>query len=424
MEIPILQALRSRDKYRTLAGAVPMSMIGQEAALLIGWFKIYFDHFKAHKFIDLDNLDTVIKLKSGYTNEQMSLVCGLVNRLRKPVDEESISGVLGILMEMDLAGKSAAVIARHERGEDINLAFELGRLTADAKARMKQSSALDYIDEDVVSILDSEAGDYGVKLPTLLLSQNIKGLLGGASVAVAARPDKGKTSLIAKIVTHAASQLDTYFEPDRPILWLNNEGAGKRIIPRVYQAALDCNVNQLREKAGANTLIDEYVRAVGRRDRIRIKDMHGANLAEIEQVIEAVKPAIVISDMVANFKLPGGEGAGNKTDGVEERWQIHREMAVNHDHIFFGTIQVSATDGDNVLYPPYGALKDSKTGVQGAVDIILMMGALNDARCQYQRGLSTPKNKFALPGKQSHVQGEVYFDAENCQFRDGQQEPQ
>lgn len=423
MEIPILQALRSRDKYRTLAGAVPMSMIGQEAALLIGWFKIYFDHFKAHKFVDLDNLDTVIKLKSGYNNEQMSLVCGLVNRLRKPVDDESISGVLNILLEMDLAGRSAALIKQYESGGDINLMFELGRLTAEAKVRMKQSSALDYIDEDIVTILDREAGDFGIKLPTLLLSQSVKGMLGGASIAVAARPDKGKTSLIAKIVTHAASQLEAYFEADRPILWLNNEGSGARIKPRIYQAALDCNVDQLRAKSGAGTLETEYAAAVGRRDRIRIKDMHGANLAEIEQVIEAVRPAIVVCDMVANYKLPGGEGGGNKTDGVEERWQILREMAVVHDFIHFGTIQISA-EGGNMLYPPYSALKDSKTGVQGAVDVILTMGALDDARAQYQRGLATTKNKFAVPGKQSHCQGEVYFDAENCQFRDGQQEPQ
>jgi len=123
--------------------------------------------------------------------------------------------------------------------------------------------------------------------------------------------------------------------------------------------------------------------------------------------------------MVANYRLPCGGGGGNKTDEVEEKWIQLREMAVRHDFIHFGTIQVSAQDGDNVLYPPYGALKDSKTGVQGAADVILMMGALNDPKMQSLRGLSTPKNKFALPGKQSHVQGEVYFDAANCQFRDG-----
>lgn len=421
MEVPILQALRNRDKYRTLAGAVPMGMIGQEAALLIGWFKLYFEHFKAHKHVDIDSLDTLIKLKSGYNPEQLGLVLALVNQLRRPIDPESISGILNILLEMDLAGRSAALIKQYEGGGDINLMFELGRLTAEAKQRMKQASALDYIDEDVVKILDEEAGDYGVKLPTLLLSQSIKGMLGGASVAVAARPDKGKTSLIAKIVTHAAPQLSQFFEKDRCILWLNNEGAGRRIIPRVYQAALDCNVDELRAKANAGTLIDEYVAKVGRRDMVRIKDMHGANLAEIEQVIEAVKPAIVVGDMVANFKLPGGEGGGNKTDGVEERWQIMREMAVIHDFIHFGTVQISA-EGGNMLYPPYSALKDSKTGIQGAVDVILTMGALDDARAQYQRGLATTKNKFAVPGKNSHVQGEVYFDAECCQFRDGQPE--
>jgi len=39
IRIPILQALRSRDKYRTLAG-ISMGMIGQEAPLLIGWLEI------------------------------------------------------------------------------------------------------------------------------------------------------------------------------------------------------------------------------------------------------------------------------------------------------------------------------------------------------------------------------------------------
>ena len=411
--------MRDKNKFRTLLGAVPLEMLGQEANLLIGWYKLYWDNYKAHEFLDVDALESLIKLRSGYPAETLGLVMRLTGQLRRPIDQTVLDGIVGQLSELDLAGRAGALIARHAAGEDINLPYELHKLTTSAKERMTQGSAHEWIDEDVVAILEDEAGDHGIKLPTLLLSQNIKGLLGGASVAVAARPDKGKTSLLAAILTHAAPQLPDYFDADRPILWLNNEGRGRRIIPRVYQAALDCNVDQLYAKSNAGVLVPEYIAKVGKRDRIRIKDMHGATLPELEQVIEAMKPAIVCCDMVANYRLPGGGGGGNKTDEVEEKWIQLREMAVRHDFIHFGTIQVSATDGDNVLYPPYGALKDSKTGVQGAADVILMMGALNDPKMQTLRGLSTPKNKFALPGKQSHVQGEVYFDAANCQFRDG-----
>ncbi len=93
-------------------------------------------------------------------------------------------------------------------------------------------------------------------------------------------------------------------------------------------------------------------------------------------------------------------------------------MAVRHDFVAINTVQVSA-DGDDQLYPPYSALKDSKTGIQGATDIILMMGARNDPTLQTLRGLSTAKNKFQMPGKPSHVQAEVQFDAERCRFTDG-----
>ena len=72
-----------------------------------------------------------------------------------------------------------------------------------------------------------------------------------------------------------------------------------------------------------------------------------------------------------------------------------------------------------MLYPGYGALKDSKTSVQGAVDIMLMMGKLNDPSMAGLRGISTVKNKFNLPGKPETVQGDVIFVPDTCQFLDG-----
>jgi hypothetical protein len=407
-----------------LLNAVPESMLAQETQLLLGWYKHYWDAYKQHEFIDLDALDAVIKLRSNYPPETMALVMRLTAMLRKPIDESVISGIVGQLVELDFAGRAAAVIASHQAGGDVHLVYELGKLVQESKERGGKSDAHDYIREDVVSILDDEAGDVGVKLPTLLLQQNVKGLMGGVSVAVAARPDKGKTSLLAAILTHAAPQLPKYFEADRPILWLNNEGRGRRIIPRVYQAALDCSVDELYTMSNSGVLVPNYTKAIGgQQDKIRIKDMHGATLPELEQVIEAVKPAMVCFDMVANFRLPGAGGSGNKADEVEEKWIQIREMAVRHDFISFGTVQISDLGGDQ-LYPPYNALKDSRTGIQGATDIILMMGALDDARAQSLRGLSTPKNKFAMSGKQSHCMGEVVFDGANCQFRDGQVEYQ
>lgn len=200
------------------------------------------------------------------------------------------------------------------------------------------------------------------------------------------------------------------------MLWLNNEGSGRRIIPRIYQAALKCTFSEMVSKSNAGTLVQEYTEAM-HGERILVKDMHGATLGQIEQVIEELNPCVVVYDMMANFRMPGTTG-GNKTDALEQMWQEVREQAVRHDFVAMPTIQISA-DGDDQMYPPYSALKDSKTGIQGATDVILMMGALNSIEMDTVRGFSTPKNKRQMQGTPSNTPGQVFFDKERCVFEDG-----
>lgn len=418
MELPILHALRQRDKFRLLRSAVPEAMLGQEALFVLGWMAQYWNAYPAHDFVDLDALDSLIKLRGNYSPEQFATIKMFVTQMRKPIDDETVRGITTVLAELDYRGKVAAVTLRHEAGEEIDLVYELSKLSEKAKLTQQQSTADQWIQDDIAKILDEESGDVGVKLPTSLLRDNIKGLLGGASVCLAARPDKGKSSLTAFIAAHIAPQLPDFFDNDRPLLWLNNEGMGRRLLPRIYQAALDVDVDELYKMSNAGLLVPAYTKKMrGDAQRIRVKDMHGADLARIEQVIEKMRPAAVITDMPANFKMPGG-GSGSVVQDTENKWQELREMACRHDFIHFGTCQIS-NDGDDQLYPAYSDLKDSKTGIQGATDIILMLGALNNPDAYALRGLSTPKNKFALPGKRSHVQGEVIFDGAKCQFRDG-----
>lgn len=414
----ILQALRERQKYRTLIGSVPMQMLGPEAQAILGWFPIYHQAYPEHDYVDVDALDALIKLRSGYTAEQLAVMRHAANMLRQHCDENALKGVVNQLYERDFAGRAGALLTQYNAGQEVDLVYELSRISQDVSRTIAQSTSTDWIQDSIESILAMEEKDYGLKFPLVLLQEHIKGILGGASVAIAGRPDKGKTSLIAFILVAFARQLDKYFDPERPILWLNNEGKGQRIVPRIYQAALGVDMDELVALSNAGELRARYEGAVGRIDRIRVKDMHGASFAQIEQVIEVMKPSVVVWDMMANFRLGHASAGGNKADEVEEKWQIAREMAVRHDFVSLGTVQIS-NEGGNMLYPPYSALKDSKTGIQGATDIILMMGALDSADMAPLRGLSTPKNKFQMPGKPSHVQAEVYFDASRCKFQEG-----
>lgn len=414
----ILQALTEKARYRALRDAVPVSMLSPESQTVLAWYPLYFQAYPEHERIDWAAMDALVKLRSGYNAEQMAIMRHALAQASAPVDEVAVKGVVNSLYERDFSGRAAALIARYQAGEEVDLVYELHRMTDSTARTLAQSTSAQWIDDSIEDILKHEEKDYGLKFPTGVLAGAIKGVLGGASVAIAGRPDKGKTSLIAFILAHFAKQLDNYFDPERPILWLNNEGKGQRIVPRIYQAALGLDMDELVALSNAGELRARYESVVGRVDRIRVKDMHGASFAQIEQVIEAMRPCVVVWDMMANFRLGSSSGGGNKADEIEEKWQVAREMAVRHDFVSLGTVQIS-NEGGNMLYPPYSALKDSKTGIQGATDIILMLGALDSPEMAQLRGFSTPKNKYQMPGKPSHVQSEVYFDAGKCQFQDG-----
>lgn len=414
----ILQALTEKARYRALRDAVPVSMLSPESQTVLAWYPLYFQAYPEHERIDWAAMDALVKLRSGYNAEQMAIMRHALAQASAPVDEVAVKGVVNSLYERDFSGRAAALIARYQAGEEVDLVYELHRMTDSTARTLAQSTSAQWIDDSIEDILKHEEKDYGLKFPTGVLAGAIKGVLGGASVAIAGRPDKGKTSLIAFILAHFAKQLDNYFDPERPILWLNNEGKGQRIVPRIYQAALGLDMDELVALSNAGELRARYEAVVGRVDRIRVKDMHGASFAQIEQVVEAMRPCVVVWDMMANFRLGSSSGGGNKADEIEEKWQVAREMAVRHDFVSLGTVQIS-NEGGNMLYPPYSALKDSKTGIQGATDIILMMGALDTPEMASLRGLSTPKNKYQMPGKPSHVQSECYFDASKCQFMDG-----
>lgn len=421
MDMLLLCALASKQRYRSLMHVVPQGMISQDTQVALAWFGAYFNAFPEREHVIVDELVSLVRLRSGNASqEQVAVTIHLIEHLRRPVDEAGLRGILGQLHELDLSGRAGALIAKYNAGDEIDLAYELNKISAQAVRCMAQSAPDDYIDTPIHELLAEIDSDQGIKFRRLaLLRDNIAGLQGGASIAIAARPDKGKTSLIAATITDFAPQLPAVFGEGRPILWLNNEGSGKRIIPRVYQAALQLDLNDIIKLSNCGELVPKYTAAVGgTSDIIRVKDMHGASLAQVEQVIESTRPAVVVFDMIANFRLSGAANGSNKADAVEQMWQEVREIAVRHDFIALSTVQISQ-EGGNQLYPPYSALKDSKTGIQGATDVILMMGSLDNPDAQTIRGLSTPKNKFAVAGKQSYVMGECYFDGARCAFNDG-----
>lgn len=416
MDRNLLCALKDRARFRQLRGAVPDSMLGQETVAMLAWYAKYFESFPDKERVETDVLHSLFTLRANGTPEQLAVMRALISSLDTPVPQEVLDGITHQLLERDFAGRAAALLNAYEAGEELDLTYELNRMASESMRKLSQHNPASYVDDDISDILKDFEDDRGLKLPTMALRNGVGGLQGGDILLVAARVDKGKSSLVASILAHFAPQLSDLGWSGRPMLWCSNEGAGRRIVPRIYQAALKVDFTELCALSNSGELAAKYAKAVAG-ETIRVKDVHGMTLGQIEQAVEEMKPSVVVLDMPANIRAPAIAG-GSKTDALESVWQEFREMAVRHDFVGIGTAQVSI-EGDGQLYPGYGAIKDSKTGVQGAVDVMLMMGALNSPDMATLRGFSTPKNKRQLRGSPSHIQAEVFFDSAKCQFTDG-----
>lgn len=422
MDHVILAALAKQQRYKSLVHSVPRDTLAPDTGAMLQWYALYFDTYPNRDHIQWDELESLVRLRSGGASaESLALTLHLVEQLKKPVSEEALAGTIKLLSELDFSGRAGALIAKYNSGGEIDLVFELKSLADQASRAMGAATPDTYVDTPIEELLGEVQNDSGIKFRRITtLNHNLAGLQGGADVIVAARPDKGKTSFLADTITDFAPQCVAQFGADRPILWLCNEGAGKRIVPRIYQAALGADLNEIISLSNAGELRARYAAALGtdKPNYIRVKDAHGMTMAQAEQVIEAMRPCVVVWDMLANMKIGKGVQAGSKADEIEILSQTARELAVRHDFISLKTMQISA-EGDNQLFPPYSALKDSKTAAQGACDVILMLGSLNNPDAASIRGISTPKNKFQLPGKQSYVSTQLYFDGARCRFTEG-----
>lgn len=417
MDTRYLKVLANRQRFKSIKDFIPRGMVTPEILAMIQWFEVYFSTFPEHEEVQVDDLKWLVQQRSqGSAPESLALTLQICEQLRQPVDESTVRGTMGALYDLDFAGRAGALLAAYDRGEDVDIVHEIHALAQQVKRARSNGKADEYLDLRIGDILAEIDGDVGIKFRRLeTLNRGIAAIQGGASIAVGMRPDKGKTSLVADFLTDWAPQCVQFFGADRPILWLNNEGSGKRIIPRIYQAALKLTLEEITELSNAGKLEEQYLAAIGAQDLhyIRVKDIHGANLGQIEQIIEQMNPCVVVYDMLANVRM--NLGTGNKADAVEAAWQTVREYAVMYNHIALSTVQVSA-EGGNLLFPPYSALKDSKTGIQGATDIIIIGGALDDPRYQTIRGISTPKNKFSVTGMPSYLTLTANFDGARCGF--------
>lgn len=418
IEVTLLQLLKYRERYERLAKAVPTAALEAKSVVILGDYGKFFQEFPDQQRIELEPFMLWFGTFAHptLTAEQLGLYRALLGRvLNEDCDPSLEAGIMERLFAAETANRVTSLIEKYNNGDEIDLYVALRDELERFEQNTNRKVRVPWIDEDIDSILLDDKDDRGLHWRLDCLNTVMRPLRGGDFIVFAGRPDKGKTTGISSEITYMASQFDAYYGPNsgRYVIWMNNEGPGRRIVQRTYQSALNATMAELIRMSNEGTLKEKYAEAVGGVDRIRIMDVHDFWNYEVEDIMRRCPPGLVVMDMVDNIKF-GGQAlnGGQRTDQLlEAQYQWARLMAVKYDTPIIATSQISA-DGDGMQFPTLPMLKDSKTGKQGAADAIITLGSVNDPFYASSRWIGMTKNKLRRQGAPQSPQAEVMFDGE------------
>lgn len=433
LDITALRLLKYRERYDRLRRSVPKGALQPLTAELLDDFGMFFREFGDAKRIEHGPFLTWYRgfRHPNMKDESFGLYKAIIEKSMDDVSVDLESGLMERLIAADTAARVTTLLEKWNNGDEVDLYQELRKnvehFEQQVDRKVKNPQVLDPIED----LLKAEENDTGLHWRLPCLNRHIKPLRAGDFVIVAARPDKGKTTFCASELTHMAAQVDSVYPGEqRSILWFNNEGPGNKIVMRNFQAALNATTEDLVKLSNlpADSGMDKYRTQVrqqyaaalgGRPGVLRVFDIHDMWNHEVEDIMKCHNPAVVLFDMVDNIKF-GGEtnNNGQRTDQLlEAMYQWARLMGVKHDCAVLATSQISA-DGDGVSYPTLPQLKDSKTGKQGAADVIITLGALNDPVLENSRYIGCTKNKKVRTGKKGSPMQEVFFDSQRGRYKE------
>lgn len=420
-DMNLLRCMMEKAQFTGSFKSIPLELYDANTVAMLQWFKIYFKNYEDHERINVDDLGSLIKLKTKQTKEVMALTNEILRQLKQPLPVDARAITLMGLEERRLSAEAAMICKKYDDGEEIDVVFELNKLATATKQRLELTTHAAWCDTDVWTLIQADADDAGYKLDFLPdeISSQIKGINEGNNICVAAPTDKGKTSFLANIAVSFAKQRFKLMQEDdtigfRPVLYLVNEGTAEVITPRIYQTALGINRQEMWNRGNAGMITDDYIKVVGRKDAIRLINIHGKSVAQVARIIESHNAFCVISDMTGRIRSNGAGNGANDVAQLEEVWNDMRTLAaIGNKFIHVGTAQISAEGFDN-LYPPVSALQNSKTGIQTTLDLALWIGAYANPTPdnELMRGISTPKNKLVKSGCRSYNTVLTYFSPE------------
>lgn len=272
------------------------------------------------------------------------------------------------------------------------------------KAQIEETS---FVTDDLEILIQNTVQKPGLRWRLDCLNKSLGSLRKGDFGFVFARPETGKTTFLASEVSQMLTQTD------KPILWINNEEEGQKVMLRVYQAFFGVTLEQLYGNIGKyRELFKEQSGG-----RFKLYDSAQTHKRKVEELSKELSPGLIIFDQID--KVQGFE-ADREDLLLGSIYQWARELAKQYCPVI-GVTQ-SDGSGEGVRWLTMANVANAKTSKQAEADWILGIGAIHDTGWERVRFLNISKNKLYGDAdsdpKMRHAKMEAFINAEIAQYED------
>lgn len=407
-EISILKLLCTKDTYNEVRPKLTVSDFPKELQSIL---RVLDAHFRIDEAPDLT--------ADGLANLVFST---------NPRDREFTLGVLDAIRGNDAsADSSRKLVQALQRARGLRevslLAYDVAEGRGgfdDVLTKFKELEVLDgrttesadddleeFVSSDLRQLIERRRTIPGLRWRLNTLNKVLGPLRTGDFGFIFARPETGKTTLLASEVTFMAEQAKG------PILWLNNEEAGDKVMMRCYQAALGIDQIELYRNAEENW--KKFIELTG--DRIKMIDRGSIDKRFVEKLCEKWKPSLLLFDQIDKIK-----GFDNDREDLRlgSIYIWARELAKK----YCPTIGICQADGsgENQRWLTMANVANAKTSKQAEADWILGVGAIHDSGYESIRYLHASKNKLdgdeqSIP-ELRHAKVEVLIQPDIARYKD------
>ena len=415
MELSILALLSTAENYSKYMRFIKKHLVTRETWTILVDMK---EWLKIHEDVDWSAFTSWFRIvkHSSMKAEHLDLYTAMLDKMVEFEPSETDEEIMNALVMREYAARiaeSAGDIADGVKGDLI----EVDKMMAEYRVHADIVSKTDsmFVTEDISEIMEAV-------IPTKeCLRWRLKELnisLGpirvGDFITLGARPDSGKTTMLASEVSFMSSQLRHL---DKTAYWFCNEEQGKRVKYRIMQAALGLTTKKFVGDVGA--AYAAYLAAVGGE---RIKIIHSASLScyDVETVLaNRDDVGLIIFDQLHKFQ---GVQGGKDTNEVGKQGLLFAWARAMAEYGPVINVHQCKGTAEGVMYPEMDQLYGSTTIIQGECDAIVMLGRPHDPEFHDNtRGLYAPKNKLVgeltSDGRYRNAQFEIMIQPEIARFK-------